>query len=230
MKMYPIFLLPTSGGECYLNPMNEKASYKDGKIYIPVFSFTDGTGEAFFQTLGVDPNGIGEIAIGDKTAQVELFRIIENSADGLQTIVDKADAAILLIRFLDQLSITRIREVFRILNVESFLPKTVLIQREANETEFKISCTYCGQKLWVRDRDSGRRGNCPQCRKTFFIPTQKSFVTSFLMLTDTVPVQTVTNGDASCRNAVASLVERIVSMEDGMKSSTMRIELPTDEK
>ena len=210
--------------------MNERGSFKDGKIYIPVFAFTDGTGEAFFQTLGLDPNGIGEIPMGDKVAKIELFRIIENSADGIQPILDKADATILLIRFLDQLAMTRIREVFRMLNAETFLPKSVVIMREANETEFKISCSYCGQKLWVRDRDSGRRGNCPQCRKTFFIPTQKSFVTSFLMLTDTIPVQTVTNGDASIRNAVTSLVERIVSMEDGMKSSTMRIELPPDDK
>jgi len=209
--------------------MNERGLYKDGNIYVPVFSFTDGTGEAFFKSLGLDPLQIGKVAMGDKTAQVELFRIIENSEEGIQAVLDKADAAILLIRYLDQLSMSRIKEVFRLVNAETFLPKSIVIMREPSETEFKISCTYCGQKLWVRDRDSGRRGNCPQCRKTFFIPTQKSFVTSFLMLTDTIPVQTVTNGDASCRNALTSLVERIVSMEDGMKSSTMRIELPPED-
>jgi len=209
--------------------MNQKADYHDGKLYIPVFSFTEGSGDLYFQSLGLNADGIGEIPLGSKTAQIELFRIIENSSVGVEAVLKKADAAIVLIRHLDQITMTRIKEVFHLLHAEAFLPKTVAVFREAKETEFKISCTYCGQKLWVRDRDAGRRGNCPQCRKTFFIPTQKSFVTSFLMLTEAIPVVTVTNGDASCRNAIASLVERIVSMSEGSKSSTMRIELPPED-
>jgi len=209
--------------------MNPKADYRDGKVYIPVFSFTEGSGELYFQSLGLDPDAVGEIPLGNKTAQVELFRIVENSPDGVAAIIDKADAAVLLIRYLDGVTMARIREVFHFLNAEAFLPKSILVFREAKETEFKISCTYCGQKLWVRDRDAGRRGNCPQCRKTFFVPTQKSFITSFLMLTEAIPVVAVTNGDSSCKNAIASLVERIVSMAEGSKSSTMRIELPPEE-
>lgn len=209
--------------------MNPKADYHDGKLYIPVFSFTDGTGELYFQSLGLSPDAPGEIPLGNKTAQVELFRIVENSSVGVEAVLAKADAAIVLIRYLDQATMTRIKEVFRLLHAESFLPKSIVVFREDKESEFKISCTYCGQKLWVRDRDAGRRGNCPQCRKTFFVPTQKSFITSFLMLTEAVPVVTVINGEASCKNAITSLVERVVSMSEGSKSSTMRIELPPEE-
>lgn len=208
--------------------MNKQAQFKDGKVYVPVFSFTEGCGEAFFQTLGLDPNNIGRIPMGEHTAEVELFRITEDLHEGLELILNKADACLLLIRFLDQLSMNRIKETFRLIGAEAFLPKTFAIFREPKEVEFKISCTYCGQKLWVRDRDAGRRGNCPKCRKTFFIPTQKAFVTSFLMLNETVPVITITNGEASCQNAITSLVERIVSMDEGMKSSTIRIELPSE--
>lgn len=208
--------------------MKTQAQFKDGKIYIPVFSFTEGCGESFFQTLGLDPNNMGSIPLGDHTAQVELFRITEELNEGLELILNKADACLLLIRFLDQISMNRIKETFRLIGAESFLPKTFALLREPKEVEFKISCTYCGQKLWVRDRDAGRRGNCPKCRKTFFIPTQKAFVTSFLMLNETVPVVTVTNGDPSCGNAITSLVERVVSMDEGMKSSTIRIELPQE--
>jgi hypothetical protein len=209
--------------------MNEQAAFRDGKVYIPVFSFTDGGGESFFQTLKLDSNSAGSIEFGNRTAQLELFRIVENSTEGLDAVVSKADAAILLVRFLDQHSLARLKDVYRLLNAEVFMPKSILILREPKETEFKISCSYCGQKLWVRDHDAGRRGSCPQCRKTFFVPTQKSFITSYLMLTDAVPVQSITNGDVSCRNAVAALVERTVNMEEGLKSSTMRIELPPDE-
>jgi len=210
--------------------MNERKAFRDGNIYIPVFSFTDGIGERFFENLGLNANEVGSLPLGDRTAQIELFRLIENNPDGIDEILGKADAALLLIRFLDQLSMNRIKEVFRLVNAETFLPKSVAVMREPKEGEFKISCTYCGQKLWVRDRDAGRRGNCPQCRKTFFIPTQKAFITSFLMLTESVPVLTVSSGDASCRNAIASLVDRIASMEEGLKSQTMRIELPPEEQ
>lgn len=209
--------------------MNTKADYRDGKVYIPVFSFTEGAGERFFETLGFGSETTGDIPLGNKTAQVELIRLVEDGAGGLEAALSRADAALVLVRFLDQVSMTRIKDAFRALQAETFLPKTIAAFREAKEAEFKISCTYCGQKLWVRDRDAGRRGNCPQCRKTFFVPTQKSYITSYLMLTDAVPVINVTHGDASCRNAIASLVERIVSMEEGTKSSTMRIELPPEE-
>jgi len=143
-------------------------------------------------------------------------------------VLAKADACLILTRFLDQVSMNRIKDAFRLINAEAFLPKTIAMFREPKESEFKISCTYCGQKLWVRDRDAGRRGNCPKCHKTFFIPTQKAFITSFLMLTESVPVITVTRDDASCKNAVTSLVDRIVSMEEGLKSSTIRIEIPQE--
>ncbi len=208
--------------------MNDQANPARENVYVPVFSFTDGIGEQYFETLGLDANAVGEIEIGDKLVRLELFRMIENSSDGIEVILNKSNAAMLLIRFLDQLSMARIRDVFRLVNVETFLPKSLVVVRQPKESEFKISCTYCGQKLWVRDRDAGRRGNCPQCRKTFLIPTQKTFVTSFLMLTDAVPVQQVTQGDSSCRNALAALVERTVSMHEGLKSSTMRIELPEE--
>ena len=199
-------------------------------LYVPIISFTDGVGEAFLRSLEFEPAaGGGELILGDRQVRIELFRLIETSAEGLEAVVEKADAVLLLIRFLDQLSMNRIKDVFQRIQHATFLPKTVVLVREPKESEFKISCTYCGQKLWVRDRDSGRRGICPQCRKTFLVPTQKSYITSFLMLTDAVPVQTVTSGDPACRNAVAALVERVFTMDESMKSSTMRIELPPDE-
>lgn len=208
--------------------MGRRKEYKDGHVYLPVFSFTEGSGELFFRSLDLNPDSIGHIPLGSLTAQLELFRIVENSPAGVESILDKADACLMLIKFLDQASASRIKEVFRMLGAEGFLPKSVALFRSAREGEFKISCTFCGQKLWIHDRDAGRRGSCPQCHKTFFIPTQKGFITSLLMLSEAIPVVTVVEGDASCRNAVASLVERIISMDEGLKSSTMRIELPPE--
>lgn len=208
--------------------MSERGQFKNGKVYIPVLSFTEECGEGLFQSLGLDPAGVGQIPFGNKTIELELFPLVDQVHDGLAAVLAKADACLMVVRFLDQLSMNRIKDAFHLIGAETFLPKTIAIFREPKEVEFKISCTYCGQKLWVRDRDSGRRGNCPKCHKTFFIPTQKAFVTSFLMLTESVPVVTVTREDPSCLHAVTSLVERIASMEEGLKSSTIRIEIPPE--
>ncbi len=208
--------------------MNGRGTFNDGKVYVPVLSFSEGCGETLFESLGLNPAAVGEIPHGDKVAQVELFSFAGETHDELGPIIDRADACLLLVRHLDQLSMNRVKDVFTHVGAESFLPKSIAIYREPKETEFKISCTYCGQKLWVRDRDAGRRGNCPRCRKTFFIPTQKAYLTSFLMLTEAVPVLNVTTGDASFPQAVTGLVDRIASMDEGVKSSTIRIELPPE--
>lgn len=179
--------------------------------------------------MGFKAGQVGELEMGSLKVHIELFPVLEETNDVITDALARADAALLLVRFLDQVSMDRIKEAFRTVSAETFMPKSIAILREPKEGEFKISCTYCGQKLWVRDRDAGRRGSCPQCRKTFFIPTQKAYITSFLMLNDSVPVHSVSRGDVSCRNSVTSLAERIVNLEEGMKSSTMRIELPPDE-
>ncbi len=212
--------------------MNDKAPAAGNsaeRAYVPVLSFAEGIGTSYFKSLDLDPNTVGSLELGSMQVDMELFRLYDNSPDGLDAVIRKADAALMLVKFLDRVCMDKIKEAYRMLIDEPFLPKSILIFREPKESEFKISCAYCGQKLWVRDRDAGKRGNCPQCRKTFFLPTQKSYLTSFLMLTEAVPVLSVTGGDVSCKNAVSSLIERIVSQEQGLKSTTMRVQIPPED-
>lgn len=209
--------------------MSEGATFKNGKIYLPVLSFTEEYGEKFFDTLGLKTEGQAELFVGAYTVQIELIRLFDHPGDELAGVIGRADACLMLARYFDQATMHVIKEAYHLLGAETFLPKSALILREPKEAEFKISCSYCGQKLWVRDRDAGRRGNCPKCRKTFFIPTQKAYLTSYLMLTETVPVETAIIGEHSCREAVEHLVARVAGMEEGAKSSTMRIELPNDD-
>jgi DNA-directed RNA polymerase subunit RPC12/RpoP len=162
--------------------------------------------------------------------QTELIRLLEQPREDLKPIVDRADACLILVRYLDQATMHLIKDVYQLVHNETFLPKDIAILREHKEAEFKISCSYCGQKLWVRDRDAGRRGNCPKCRKTFFIPTQKAYLTSYLMLAENETIHSVVAGEqAPCRGIMEELVSRVAGMEEGAKSSTMRIELPPDE-
>ncbi|MGA1530483.1 MAG: hypothetical protein ACO398_07010 [Kiritimatiellia bacterium] len=209
--------------------MNDSTSFNNGKIYLPEFSFTEDYGEKFFDTLGLKTGGSGEIFVGAHTVQMELFRLYDKPGNELTEVISRADACLMLTRYFDQTTIHVIKEAYHVLGSETLLPKSIVILREHKEAEFKIGCTYCGQKLWVRDRDAGRRGNCPKCRKTFFIPTQKAYLTSYLMLTENVPVETAIVGEHTCREAVEHLVARLAGIKEGAKSSTMRLELPTDD-
>ena len=40
----------------------------------------------------------------------------------------------------------------------------------------KFLCKYCGQKINVEDKHSGRRGECPKCGKVFVVPDKSSIV------------------------------------------------------
>lgn len=209
--------------------MSGNDTFNHGKIYLPVLSFTAEAGEKFFDTLGLNPDQPGPLFVGAYTVTMELIRLHDQPRDDLRSIIDRADACLILARYLDQVAMHLIKESYQLVHNEAFLPKSILLLREPKEAEFKISCTYCGQKLWVRDRDAGRRGNCPKCRKTFFIPTQKAYLTSYLMLTENEPVETVIAGEHSCREAVEHLITRMAGLEEGAKSSTMRIELPPED-
>jgi hypothetical protein len=198
--------------------------------YLPVLSFTEGLGESLFHALGLGEGDEGVYRHQDLEARLELFRLHVNPPEGLQPVLKRANAVLLLVRFMDRTSIEQVRDAYRLVVDEAFLPKTLLILRESGEHEFKISCAYCGQKLWVRDRDAGKRGNCPQCRKTFFLPTQKSYLTSYLMLTDAVPVHQVVLEEKPCQEAMDAFLGRLLDHEQGLKSSTARVRVPPDQE
>src|SRR5205814_8967692 len=115
---------------------------------------------------------------------------------------------------LDSLSMDRVKDIYRNLPSEKVTPLAVVVCRETGESEFKISCPACGQKLWVRDSDVGRRGRCPQCKKAFTLPSQANHLKSQLLLPDTVNIVNATlNNVASCRGVVAGVLERVIALE-----------------
>jgi predicted RNA-binding Zn-ribbon protein involved in translation (DUF1610 family) len=100
-----------------------------------------------------------------------------------------------LVRFVDVLSLQRLDELYRSVSRSHAVPAGFLVYRNENEADFKMSCPYCGQKIWVRDADLDKRGRCPGCKKGFTLPQQEAHVTSALKLPETVPVRRITRGD-----------------------------------
>jgi hypothetical protein len=152
--------------------------------------------------------------------------------------VRKADGMILLARFLDVISLDKIKAIYRRLPSDKMIPLSVLLSREEGELDYKMSCPACGQKLWVRDADIGKRGRCPTCKKPFKLPSQIDLVRSQLTLPDTVPGSLISKNDKeSCMLALLSLAKRLtgtiadneITSEDNLKKQTMRVQINSDD-
>lgn len=151
--------------------------------------------------------------------------------------VRTADAMILLNRFLDVISLDKIKAIYRRLPSDKMIPLSVVLVREEGENDFKMSCPACGQKLWVRDSDIGKRGRCPTCKKPFKLPSQAEMVRSQLMLPDTVYISTVARNDKeSCLTALSDLSGSLAGsvssssvQEENLKKTTVRVQINSEE-
>ena len=157
---------------------------------------------------------------------------------GWEDTLKKAGGVILLARFLDVISLDKLKAIYRRLPTEKELPVAVLVVREKGETEFKMSCPVCGQKLWVNDSDSGKRGRCPNCKKAYALPDQGDHVRAQLALPDSVPVLRVIDGDSE--SAVKAVDEALKPLSSGLienreidqsvlKQSTIRVQVGPEE-
>lgn len=153
--------------------------------------------------------------------------------------VKNANGVVILTRFLDVISLDKIKAIYRRLPAESDLAMAILIIRENDESDFKMSCPVCGQKLWVRDNDAGKRGRCPNCKKAFTLPDQVSHLRAQLALPDSIDVLRVIGGKGeSAQAAIEQLLKHIQGGlietaggldQDVLKQSTIRVQINPDE-
>lgn len=193
-------------------------------------------GRAFLSAVCPRASGHeGELEIEGHRLHLRILAGDPRLTAGWDEAVRHAHGCALLVRFLDVVSLDRIRAIYRRLPLEKSVPLAILLFRQEGEMDFKISCPSCGQKLWVRDSDGGRRGRCPNCQKGFRLPSQSGFLRGQLALPDSVATLTVINGRASsCRGALAHLIGHLGGTIVGaanldhetLKKSTVRVELP----
>jgi len=193
-------------------------------------------GETFVQAVrGEEAAGAGLLTIDGYTLSLEVLAGDPRVNPAWEETIKDADALIVLVRFMDVISMDKIKSIYRHLPNDQSVPLAFILFREEGETDFKISCTACGQKLWVRDQDVGKRGRCPNCKTAFRLPAQKEHLKEQLMVPDAVPIMMVDRGHpATARKAVTKLLERLtgdtISEEQDfdpnvLKQSTMRIQV-----
>jgi len=176
----------------------------------------------------------GQTEIG--AFHVFLEALADLNEPGVRARLTQADAAVLLLQFLDRASLEAARAFLQALppSVGSACGVVFVYPRE--ERKFKISCEGCGQKLWVLETEIGRRGRCPSCMKPLRIPSPPEAIRKHLGIPDTVPVLSVVEGEAAlCRGALANLLVRAIaaapsegstSPQEFLKRATVAIQLP----
>ncbi|WFB34480.1 hypothetical protein P3T73_09940 [Kiritimatiellota bacterium B12222] len=128
------------------------------------------------------------------------------------------DVYVGIIRFVDVLSLQKLDQLLADHGAGKFTPTLVLIYRNENETDFKMSCPYCGQKLWVRDVDQDKRGRCPHCSKGFTLPDQQEHIISTLRLPPSVHVKRITRQDPGSFAAPLRDMIQLASVENSLSN------------
>jgi hypothetical protein len=211
-------------------PTGKAKKDKDGRSIL-VISLDADMARTFIQSVCGTTNGPSQTQVGNETLRFETSDHPPLPAPVGESTPKKLDGILLLVRMLDSLSIDRVKDIYRNLPSDKVTPLSIVICREMGEVEFKISCPACGQKLWVRDADVGRRGRCPQCKKAFVLPSQANHLKSQLLLPDAVHiVNVILTHNSSCRGVVAGLMERVDALEQVSKASTVRVQVTDVER
>lgn len=120
------------------------------------------------------------------------------------------DVFVGILRFVDVVSLQALANLIDASGAVKFTPAIFVFYRNENETDFKMSCPYCGQKLWVRDADQDKRGRCPHCSKGFTLPKQEEHIISALRLPPSVEVKRIIRQDAG---SFAAPLRKIIELK-----------------
>lgn len=219
----------------FVEPRVNSACAPAAALRLVILCLQEELGRAFLKGILPEATGLsGQTEIEGLPLRVDVLAGEPRRVEGWDEAVRQAHGCAMLVRFLDVVSLEAIRAIYSRLPAEKHLPLAVLLFRNEGEIDFKISCPACGQKLWVSDGDTGKRGRCPNCHKAFPLPSQAGHLKAQLMLPDAIPILTVLNGRlTSCRGALVGLVAQMRAAhpppagtdQDILKKATVKMEM-----
>ncbi len=146
---------------------------------------------------------------------------------------------IFLVRFLDFISLDKTKAIYNHFPKDKVVPLLVLICRTEGECETKISCIHCGQKLWIRDADVGKKGKCSNCKDSFTLRSQETIIRDQLKISDSIPINRIIQGNQElCRNALSSFIGESAALiksssekinPEVLKQTTARVEIQAED-
>ena len=212
-----------------MNTENTSSQETAENLSILIAAIHEELAETYLQSVCTGAVGLeGDTVVENHPVRLEAVAEDSRSISDLEQKTKDAQAAALVVRFLDVISIDKIKHLYHVLTTSvASLPLAVMLFREEGELDFKISCPACGQKLWVRDVDYGKGGRCPNCKKGFKLPSQSGHIREQLDLPESTPVMTVVRGNtSSCRGSLGALVASAcnvaASVEEHYQRDTLR--------
>ena len=195
--------------------------------------------EAFLTELrnATESSGM-ELTIDEQRVTVSILASEKSESDTWQEEIAPADVVVFVLRHIDVISLDRAKKIYQSLPAGVVIPFSVLILRHEGEVDYKMSCPYCAQKLWVRDSDVDKRGRCPNCKKAFTLPSQVSQLRAALKLPDAATVHTVyQENPSSCLGAVQNLLGSLMGElrfdetidSEAANATTMRVQVQDEE-
>ena len=206
------------------------AGHSIGRQTIALIAAQADVAAAFMAACRADP-ATGEVTLPATGEAV--FKTVAASAlaagQGLEDVMTW-DAGLLLVRFADHETLGEIRAALGRLPAGLVRSLNVVLCRNGGETEFKMSCPKCGQKLMIRDALAFKRVNCPNCQKAFTVPGQSDLLHEQLAIPALRSIRKANLADpASCAQALSGLVWQAHEISQDAKASTMRIDLTPGE-
>ncbi|MFT5125449.1 MAG: putative Zn-ribbon and HTH transcriptional regulator [Kiritimatiellia bacterium] len=154
-------------------------------------------------------DGVWDCELDGKKVQIGVKSGIPTPPTEWIADISEADAVALAVHYLDVITLDQLRDVCTLLG-DHQAKLAVFLYRKAGEIDYKMSCPYCGQKLWVRDTDVNKRGRCPNCKKAFILPDQSEHVRAELDLHPGVLITRLEGGnDTSIRSAFRLLLDQL---------------------
>jgi len=175
--------------------------------------------EEFLSAFTTEPKT--GVAIGDFLVNFEIVAGDPSQDATFAEHLAKADAIAIVVRFLDVLSLEKIKNIYRSLPDPLSIPVAIFMLRDKGEADFKISCPSCGQKLWLRDTDISKRGRCPNCTKPFVILSQGDHLKSQLILPAKVETFKVTRSNPESFHT--ALIKLFGGMPAGIKPADLSV-------
>ncbi len=207
----------------------------DVPLHVLLLSDDQGLAEWFLNDMGALPGEDGRHAVTVGGRPLALTQRSGMPADigDLQDCLLAADVILGLARFVDVVTLERLDAIVQRIPLEWDKPLGFFIYRDEHETDFKMSCPFCGQKLWVRDADVDKRGRCPNCKKGFTLPRQEDHLASRLQLRDAIQVRRIFRGNPA---SISGPLQNLIRLLDGgvaagsirpgaHKHSTLRVEV-----
>lgn len=182
-------------------------------------------------------DGVHVVQVGSHPLHLSLRAGMPDDIPDLESCLEAADIILGLARYVDVVTLERLDAIVHRIPVQWEKPLGFMIYREENESDFKMSCPFCGQKLWVRDADVDKRGRCPNCKKGFTLPRQEDHLATRLQLRDAIQVRRIFRGNPT---SISGPLQSLVRLRDGgvaagpvrtgvHKHSTLRVELGEEE-